>query len=61
MMIKKRQKLSFKNNSPFRLCISKINDTFIDDVEDIDIIMPMYILLEYRGNYSMTSGSLWNY
>ena len=23
--------------------------------------MPMYNLLEYSDNYSMTSGSLWNY
>ena len=39
--------------------MSKINNTFIDNVEDI--VMPMYSLLEYSDNYSMTSGSLWNY
>ena len=27
----------------------------------LDIVMPMYNLLEYSVNYSMTSGSLWNY
>ena len=29
--------------------------------ENIDIVMPMYSLLEYSGSYSMTSRSLWNY
>ena len=29
--------------------------------EDLDIVIPMYNLLEYSDNYSMTSGSLWNY
>ena len=51
----------FKNNTPFRSCISKINSTLIDNAEDFDIVMPMYNLLEYSQNYSMTSGSLWNY
>ena len=35
--------------------------TFIDNAEDLDIVMPMYNLLEYCDNCSMTSGSLWNY
>ena len=55
------KKLIFKNNAPFRSCISKINNTFIDNAEDLDIVMPMYNLLEYSENYSMTSGSLWNF
>ena len=38
-----------------------MNNTFIDDAEDLDIVMPMYNLLKYRDNYSMTSGILWNY
>ena len=33
----------------------------IDNAEDLDIVMPMYNLLKYSQNYSMTSGSLWNY
>ena len=40
---------------------SKINNTFIDNGEDLDIIMPIYNLLEYNNNYSMISWSLWNY
>ena len=57
----RNKKLIFKNNTPFRSCISKINNTFIDNAEDLDIVMPMYNLFEYSSNYSMTSGSLWNY
>ena len=37
------------------------NSTFIDNVEDLDIVMPMYNPLEYNDNYSMTSGNLWKY
>ena len=50
-----------KNNAPFRSCISKVNNTFIDNAEDLDIVTSMYNLLEHSKNYSMTSGSLWNY
>ena len=52
---------TFKNNAPFRSFISKISNTFIDSAEDLDIAMTMYNLLEYSDNYSVTSGSLWNY
>ena len=51
----------FKNNAPIRSCISKINSTLIDNAEGLDIIMPIYNLLEYSQSCSMTSGSLWNY
>ena len=58
---RRNKKLTFKNNAPFRSFISKINNTLIDNVEGLDIVMPMYNLLEYSGNFSMTSESLWNY
>ena len=58
---RRNEKLDFKNNAPFRSYISKISNTIIDSAEDLDIIMPMYNLLEHSDNYSMTSGSLWNY
>ena len=45
----------FKNNVPFRSCISKINNIFIDNAEDFDVVITMYNLLEYGENYSMTS------
>ena len=41
------------------LHLSEINNTLVDNVKDIDIIMPMYNLMEYSNNYSKTSGSLW--
>ena len=53
--------LAFENNVAFKSCISKINNTFIDNAEDLDIAMSMYNLLEYSDNYSLTSGNLWNY
>ena len=50
--------LAFKNNAPFTNCISKINNVFIDNVEDLDNVMPMYHLLEYSKNYLKTTGTL---
>ena len=53
--------VTFKNWAPFTKCISRINNTDIDNAQDIDIVMPMYNLIEYSDNYSKTSGSLWQY
>ena len=55
------RELVFKNNAPFINCISKINGTKIDNAEDLDVVMPMYNLLEYSKNYEKTTGSLWKY
>ena len=55
------KKLAFKNNAPFTSCISKINNTLVDNAEDLDIVMPLYNLLEYSKNYRKTTGGLWNY
>ena len=55
------KKVIFKNSASFTNCISKINNTQIDNDEYIDIVMPMYNLIEYSDNYSKTSGSLWQY
>ena len=52
------KKVIFKNCAPFTNCISKINNTQIDNAEYIDIVMPMYNLIAY---ISKTSGSLWQY
>ena len=51
----------FKNNAPFISCILKINSVLIDNAEDLDFVMPMYNLIEYKKNYRKTTGSLWNY
>ena len=55
------KKLVFKNCAPFTDCINEINNTQIDYAKHIDVMMPMYNLIEYSGNYSKTSGSLWQY
>ena len=47
-----------KNCPPFTYCISKINNTQTDNAEDIDIVMPMYNLIEYSDYYSIASESL---
>ena len=47
--------VAFKNCAPFTNCISEINNTQIDNAKDIDIVMPMYNLIEYSDNYSKTS------
>ena len=56
-----RDKGIFKNCPPFINCKTEINNTEIDNAKDIDIVMPMYNLIEYSNNYSKTSGSLWQY
>ena len=50
----------FKNNLLFRSYqkLTKINSTLIENAEGLDIVMPMYNMLEYSDNYSMSSGSL---
>ena len=58
---KRNKAVTFKNNAPFINCISKINGVKIDNAEDLDVVMPMYNLLEYSKNYRKTTGSLWNY
>ena len=48
----------FKNCAPLSECVSNINNTQIDNARDIDIVMPMCILIEYSDNYSKSSESL---
>ena len=53
--------LILKNNAPFISCITRINNELIEDADDLDIVMPLYNLLEYSKNYRKTIGSLYNY
>ena len=55
------KKVIFKNCAPLTNCISEINNTQVDNAEDIDVIMPLYNLLESSPSYEKTSGSLWQY
>ena len=48
---KRNENSAFKNNALFINCISKINGVKIDNVEDLDVVMPMYNFLEYSKNY----------
>ena len=53
------KKLVFKNCAPFTDCMTEINNAQVDGAEKIDIVMPMYNLIEYNDAYLKTSGSLW--
>ena len=55
------KKVIFKNCAPFTNCISEINNTQIDNAKDIDIVMPIYNLIEYSDNYAKAIGILWQY
>ena len=43
--------LAFKDNARFTNSISKINNVLIDNAEDLDVVMPMYNLIEYSKNF----------
>ena len=49
----------FKNCALFTDCISKINNTKIDNAKDLDVVMPMYNFIEYSDNHLKPSGNLW--
>ena len=53
------KKVIFKYCAPFSNCISEINNTQLNKAKDIDIVIPMYNLIEYSDDYSKTSGSIW--
>ena len=55
------KRVIFKNCALFTNCISEINNTQVGNAKDLDIVIPMYNLIEYSDNYSKTSGSLWQY
>ena len=50
---------AFKNCAPFETCNVNINDEYIKAAKYLDIIIPMYNLLEYSDNYEDTTGSLY--
>ena len=53
--------VAFKNCAPFTKCITNLYGTAIDNAEDLNLVIPMYKLIEYSSNYSETTGSLWFY
>ena len=60
-IIRRNRKLMLKNNAPLVSYITRINNELIEDADDLDVVMPMYNLLEYSKNYRKTIGSLYNY
>ena len=51
----------FKSRAPFKKCSTEIDGILVDEADFINIIMPIYNLIEYSDNYSGTSGSLWGF
>ena len=58
---KQNKNPAFKNNAPFINCISKIHGVKTDNAKDLDVVMPMFNLIECSKTYRKTTGSLWNY
>ena len=52
------KKIIFKNCASFTSHISRINNTQIDETQCIDVVMPMYIVIEYSDNYSKASQNI---
>ena len=52
---------AFKNYDPFTKCLTHINDEHVDGADNLDIIRPIYNLIEYSDTYSDSSGSLWQF
>ena len=48
---RRNRPLILNNNAPFVSCITRTNGELIEDADDLDIVMPMYNLLEYSKNY----------
>ena len=57
----RNKEVIFTNCASFTNCISEISNTQMNNAKDLDVVMPMYNLIEYSDNYSKTSGSLWEY
>ena len=53
--------VAFRNCDPFTSCVTRINDKHVETVENLDIIMPMYNLIEYSNKYADSSGSLYQF
>ena len=54
-------RLALKNCAPFTKCNLEINDEDVDTAENLDIVMPMYNLIEYSDNYQDSSATLYQY
>ena len=54
-------RLALKNCAPFTKCNLEINDEHVDTAENLDIVMPMYNLIEYSDNHQDSSATIYQY
>ena len=54
-------RFAFKNCAPFTACRLSINKTVVDETDFLDIVMPMYNLIEYSDNFNKTTGSMYDF
>ena len=54
-------RLALKNCAPFTKCNLEINDEHVDTAENLNIVMPVYNLIEYSDNYQDSSATLYQY
>ena len=54
-------RLALKHCAPFTKCNLEVNDEHVDTAENLDIVMPMYNLIEYSDNYQDSSAMLYQY
>ena len=54
-------RLALKNCAPFTKCNLETNDEYVDTAENLDIVLPMYNLIEYSDNYQDSSATLYQY
>ena len=54
-------RLALKNCAPFTKCNLEISDEHVDTAANLDIVMPMYNLIEYSDNYQDSSATLYQY
>ena len=54
-------RLALKNCAPFIKCNLEINDEHVDTAENLDLVMPMYNLIEYSDDYQYSSATLYQY
>ena len=53
--------VAFKNCALFTRCVTYINNEHVETAENLDIITPMYNLIEYSDNYADSFGSLYQF
>ena len=53
--------MTLKNCAPFRKCTLHINDEYVEKADILDVVMPVYNLIEYSDNYQESSASLYQF